>query len=151
MLHINQGSFQYFASVGWSRELVLHPDPHKQPGGGSTASGRAQLAPRRLKGHQEGLANPHPHPHHHPQPHPHPHPHPNPKPNPNPDQVNPALAHGMAHAVGTVEPGKLADLVLWKCAHISPYISPYNSPYISPYLVLWKCALPSWSPAATHP
>ena len=56
----------------------------------------------------------------------------------------------MAHAVGTVEPGKLADLVLWKCAHISPYISPYNSPYISPYLVLWKCALPSWSPAATH-
>lgn len=30
--------------------------------------------------------------------------------------VNPALAHGMAHAVGTVEPGKLADLVLWKPA-----------------------------------
>ena len=28
--------------------------------------------------------------------------------------VNPALAHGMAHAVGTLEPGKLADIVLWR-------------------------------------
>lgn len=28
--------------------------------------------------------------------------------------VNPALAHGMSHAVGSIEPGKLADLVLWK-------------------------------------
>ncbi|WP_019591528.1 MULTISPECIES: urease subunit alpha [unclassified Thioalkalivibrio] len=27
--------------------------------------------------------------------------------------INPALAHGMAHEVGSVEPGKLADLVLW--------------------------------------
>ena len=31
VLHINQGAFQYFASVGWSRELVLHPDPLKVP------------------------------------------------------------------------------------------------------------------------
>ncbi|MFO1477254.1 MAG: urease subunit alpha [Verrucomicrobiota bacterium] len=30
--------------------------------------------------------------------------------------INPALAHGMAHLVGSVEPGKLADLVLWKPA-----------------------------------
>jgi urease alpha subunit len=30
--------------------------------------------------------------------------------------VNPALAHGMAHVIGTVEPGKLADLVIWKPA-----------------------------------
>ena len=28
--------------------------------------------------------------------------------------VNPALAHGVAEHVGSVEPGKLADLVLWK-------------------------------------
>ncbi len=28
--------------------------------------------------------------------------------------VNPALAHGLAHLVGSVEVGKLADLVLWK-------------------------------------
>ncbi|HRI95154.1 MAG TPA: urease subunit alpha, partial [Nocardioides sp.] len=27
--------------------------------------------------------------------------------------INPALAHGIAHEVGSVEPGKLADLVLW--------------------------------------
>jgi urease subunit alpha len=28
--------------------------------------------------------------------------------------INPAIAHGFAHEVGSVEPGKLADLVLWK-------------------------------------
>ncbi|MBW7881412.1 MAG: urease subunit alpha [Caldilineaceae bacterium] len=28
--------------------------------------------------------------------------------------INPALAHGIAHEVGSIEPGKLADLVLWK-------------------------------------
>ncbi len=31
--------------------------------------------------------------------------------------INPALAHGMAHVVGSVEVGKLADLVLWKPAN----------------------------------
>jgi urease subunit alpha len=30
--------------------------------------------------------------------------------------INPAIAHGIAHMVGSVEPGKLADLVLWKPA-----------------------------------
>jgi urease subunit alpha len=30
--------------------------------------------------------------------------------------INPALAHGMAHAIGSIEVGKLADLVLWKPA-----------------------------------
>jgi urease subunit alpha len=30
--------------------------------------------------------------------------------------INPALAHGMAHVIGSVEAGKLADLVLWKPA-----------------------------------
>ncbi|HET7754826.1 MAG TPA: urease subunit alpha, partial [Anaeromyxobacteraceae bacterium] len=30
--------------------------------------------------------------------------------------VNPAIAHGLAHLVGSVEPGKLADLVLWRPA-----------------------------------
>ena len=30
--------------------------------------------------------------------------------------INPAIAHGMAHEVGSVEAGKLADLVLWKPA-----------------------------------
>jgi urease subunit alpha len=28
--------------------------------------------------------------------------------------INPAIAHGFSHEVGSVEPGKLADLVLWK-------------------------------------
>merc|ERR1719506_128035 len=28
--------------------------------------------------------------------------------------VNPAIAHGMSHVIGTVEEGKLADLCLWK-------------------------------------
>jgi urease subunit alpha len=30
--------------------------------------------------------------------------------------INPAVAHGISHAVGSVEPGKIADLVLWKPA-----------------------------------
>jgi urease subunit alpha len=30
--------------------------------------------------------------------------------------INPAIAHGMAHEIGSVEVGKLADLVLWKPA-----------------------------------
>jgi len=30
--------------------------------------------------------------------------------------INPAIAHGIAHAVGSVEQGKLADLVVWKPA-----------------------------------
>jgi urease subunit alpha len=28
--------------------------------------------------------------------------------------INPAITHGIAHAVGSIEVGKLADLVLWK-------------------------------------
>src|SRR4029077_3097920 len=27
--------------------------------------------------------------------------------------INPALTHGIAHVVGSLEPGKLADIVLW--------------------------------------
>src|SRR4029434_4878794 len=30
--------------------------------------------------------------------------------------INPAITHGLAHEVGSVEVGKLADLVLWKPA-----------------------------------
>src|SRR5881275_494885 len=30
--------------------------------------------------------------------------------------INPAISHGMAHQVGSIEPGKLADLVLWRPA-----------------------------------
>jgi urease subunit alpha len=30
--------------------------------------------------------------------------------------VNPAVAHGISHEIGNVEPGKLADLVLWRPA-----------------------------------
>jgi urease subunit alpha len=30
--------------------------------------------------------------------------------------INPALAHGMAHVIGSIEVGKLADLVLWRPA-----------------------------------
>src|SRR5690606_21434383 len=30
--------------------------------------------------------------------------------------INPAIAHGIAHMVGSIEPGKLADLVLWRPA-----------------------------------
>jgi len=30
--------------------------------------------------------------------------------------INPAIAHGISHAVGSIEPGKFADLVLWRPA-----------------------------------
>jgi len=30
--------------------------------------------------------------------------------------INPAITHGAAHAVGSLEPGKIADIVLWKPA-----------------------------------
>jgi urease subunit alpha len=30
--------------------------------------------------------------------------------------INPAIAHGIAHEVGSIEAGKLADIVLWKPA-----------------------------------
>jgi urease subunit alpha len=30
--------------------------------------------------------------------------------------INPAITHGIAHMVGSIEPGKLADLVLWRPA-----------------------------------
>ena len=30
--------------------------------------------------------------------------------------INPAIAHGMSHMIGSIEPGKFADLVLWKPA-----------------------------------
>ncbi len=37
--------------------------------------------------------------------------------------INPAIAHGIAHEVGSIESGKLADLVLWKPAFfgVKPY------------------------------
>jgi urease subunit alpha len=30
--------------------------------------------------------------------------------------INPAISHGISHEVGSIEPGKLADLVIWKPA-----------------------------------
>src|SRR5205085_4860509 len=30
--------------------------------------------------------------------------------------INPAITHGIAHAVGSIEAGKIADLVLWRPA-----------------------------------
>ena len=47
--------------------------------------------------------------------------------------INPALAHGMAHEIGSLEPGKLADIVLWHPASFGA----------KPYLVL-KAGFPAW-------
>ena len=48
--------------------------------------------------------------------------------------INPAIAHGLAHEVGSIEPGKLADLVIWKPAFFG----------VRPELVL-KGGLISWA------
>jgi urease subunit alpha len=58
--------------------------------------------------------------------------------------INPAIAHGLGHHVGSVEPGKLADLVLWSPAFFG----------VKPDLVL-KCgsiaAAPMGDPNASIP
>jgi urease subunit alpha len=47
--------------------------------------------------------------------------------------INPALVHGVAHALGSLEPGKLADVVLWRPAFFGA----------KPQLVL-KAGFPVW-------
>ena len=47
--------------------------------------------------------------------------------------INPALAHGLAHEVGSLQPGRLADIVLWSPASFGA----------KPYLVL-KSGIPAW-------
>lgn len=47
--------------------------------------------------------------------------------------INPALAHGMAHEIGSLEPGKLADIVLWRPQSFAA----------KPWLVL-KSGFPVW-------
>ncbi len=49
--------------------------------------------------------------------------------------VNPALAHGVAHEVGSLQPGRLADIVLWRPAMFAA----------KPALVI-KGGLPAWGP-----
>jgi len=49
--------------------------------------------------------------------------------------VNPALTHGMAHEVGTLQPGRLADVVLWRPGLFAA----------KPELVL-KAGIPAWGP-----
>lgn len=77
--------------------------------------------------------------------------------------INPAITHGIAHEVGSIEPGKLADLVLWKPAFfgVKPSLvikgvlsqrhrwvtrmppSRHRSRFIiAPCLVLWDRPLP---------
>lgn len=48
--------------------------------------------------------------------------------------INPALAHGLAHHVGSLESGKLADIVLWQPAFFG----------VKPYMVI-KGGMPAWS------
>jgi urease subunit alpha len=47
--------------------------------------------------------------------------------------INPAVAHGLAHEVGSIEVGKLADIVLWHPAFFGA----------KPWLVL-KAGVPAW-------
>ncbi|MEI8056331.1 MAG: urease subunit alpha [Actinomycetes bacterium] len=47
--------------------------------------------------------------------------------------INPAIAHGLSHEVGSLQPGRMADIVLWSPATFGA----------KPYLVL-KSGLPAW-------
>ena len=48
--------------------------------------------------------------------------------------INPAIAHGFSQYVGSLEPGKLADIVLWKPAFFG----------VKPEIIL-KCGFPVWA------
>lgn len=48
--------------------------------------------------------------------------------------INPAIAHGVSHLIGSVEVGKLADLVLWQPGHFGA----------KPEMVL-KCGFIAWA------
>lgn len=47
--------------------------------------------------------------------------------------INPALTHGLAEHVGSLQPGRLADIVLWRPSHFA----------VKPSVVL-KSGLPAW-------
>jgi urease subunit alpha len=51
------------------------------------------------------------------------------------ETIEPAIVHGLAHAVGSLRPGRLADIVLWKPAYVG----------VKPELVL-KSGYPAWAP-----
>ena len=53
--------------------------------------------------------------------------------------INPAIAHGVAHEIGSVETGKLADLVLWKPAFFG----------VKPEMIV-KGGMIAWSAMATR-
>jgi urease subunit alpha len=53
--------------------------------------------------------------------------------------INPAIAHGISHEVGSIEPGKWADLVVWKPAFFG----------VKPALIL-KGGFIAWRPWATR-
>ena len=56
VLHISQGAYQYFASVGWHREVRLSPDPSKVAQGTANSSNAKQIQQtRRLTGHAEDI------------------------------------------------------------------------------------------------
>ena len=56
VLHINQGAYQYFASVGWHREVRLSPDPSKVAKGTAGSSNAKEIQQtRRLTGHAEDI------------------------------------------------------------------------------------------------
>jgi urease subunit alpha len=50
--------------------------------------------------------------------------------------IEPALTHGIAADVGSLQPGRLADIVLWKPSHFG----------VKPFMVL-KGGYPAWGPA----
>ena len=39
--------------------------------------------------------------------------------------INPAITHGLSHEIGSIEVGKLADLVLWKPAFLGETFHDY--------------------------
>ena len=67
--------------------------------------------------------------------------------------INPAIAHGIAHEVGSVEVGKLADLVLWKPAFfgVKPEIVLKGGFPVSAAMGDPNASIPTPQPVLTRP
>jgi len=61
--------------------------------------------------------------------------------------INPAITHGIAHEVGSIEPGKLADVVLWKPSMfgVKPEI------IVKGGFIAWNASIPTPQPVLYRP
>ena len=67
--------------------------------------------------------------------------------------INPARTHGIAHLVGSLEPGKLADIVLWPVGFfgVKPALSSKAAPSPGPLMGNANASIPTVEPMLYRP